>query len=158
MGFIRFLTGIWVKGYLQEQQWLKDRCITKVHLSTSDNSQKPGSWNILQNQETSQKAKSFIFMWLSWSKPLQGSLAVLCFFQAAGSLSIFLTTCLVWMWFSAALLLTLGGRGLVSLVSFRDFLKAFWGVHIDARGPTLINDCFNLGETVTKQMGRVVWS
>ena len=36
-----FLTGISVRGYLQEQKWLKDSCITKAHPSMGDSSQ---SW------------------------------------------------------------------------------------------------------------------
>lgn len=95
--------------------------------------------------------ESVLFGCHSWSKPLPGSSAGFSIFQAAGlelSLQFFSSQpCLA---FSSGrgflFLFTLAGRGLVDLVSFREFLKQFFSLkNFPAGWNVLMTDCFELG-------------
>ena len=68
-----FLTGISVRGYLQEQKWLKDSCITKAHPSMGDSSQswEPGAHCTACRQLN--RLESVLSRCLSWSKLLPDS-------------------------------------------------------------------------------------
>ena len=80
----------------------------------------------------------FVLFFRSFScpKPVSGSSAGFCFSQAASLRGFFadqlsFAAQLPFVWGdSQLLLLTLAGRGLVNLVSFRDFLKLFWVVYL----------------------------
>ena len=69
---LELLTGIWVWGYLQEQKWLKDKCITKAHPSLGDSPQMLETWIVLHSLYTVQPVKQW---------PFQVAQLV-CFFQA----------------------------------------------------------------------------
>jgi hypothetical protein len=56
-------------------------CITKAHLSMGDSLQ---SWEPGAHYRKLNRLESVLPKWLSWSKPLPGSSAAFCFFQAAG--------------------------------------------------------------------------
>jgi hypothetical protein len=109
------LTGIWVNGYLQEQEWLKDSCITKGHSSMGD-AHKAGDL-----EHTTQPAGNST----SWRVSFPGTSVGLILFQSAGllwelslELFVFLSEgtlsiyCLHWY-----------RGGLENLTNFRDFLK-----------------------------------
>lgn len=53
--FLKLLTGIWVRGYLQEQR-LEDRCVMKAHPSMGGSSQKLRTWSPLHSLQTAQQA------------------------------------------------------------------------------------------------------
>lgn len=83
MSFIE-VTGIWVKGYLQEHKWLKDSYFTKFHPCLGDSSP---NWDPGAHQTDCRKLnrlESILSRHLSWSKPLLGSSGGSCLFQAAG--------------------------------------------------------------------------
>lgn len=104
------MIGIWGRGYLQEQKWLR----------------KGGSL-----EHTAQPAGSS----MGWECPFQltqllyhlpGSVAGFCLFQEAGLVSeVFFAAWFVQQWISSLYCLLLGGRGLVNLVCVTDFLKLF---------------------------------
>ena len=48
-------------GYLLEQKWLKDRCITKAHPSMGDSSQKLGTRSPLHSLQTAQQVEECPF-------------------------------------------------------------------------------------------------
>ena len=138
------LTGIWVRGYLQEQKWLKDSCVTKASMGGS--SQKLRSWSTLCSVQAIQQVQ----------ESFPGGSVGLSLFQVAGlilesslkfgssehpcSLS-YLRLPLSSLCLQPFCL----GRGQVNLVSFRDFLNLFWVV-----GLSLLNscwvECFHHGE------------
>lgn len=109
-------TGIWVRGVLKEQKWLKDSYISKAHPSRGGSSQKLETWHVLQSVGSS----------AGWRVPFVGN--------SVGS-SLFHVACLVSASsgqinlsesiFQKSLLVAyvLGWRDPVNLVSFRDFLE-----------------------------------
>jgi hypothetical protein len=78
INFIRVASGVWTRGYLQEQKWTKESCITMAHSSMGDSSQELGS--------RSTPVKNILSKWL-WFKPLPGSSAGFCFPQAVALVS-----------------------------------------------------------------------
>lgn len=92
-------------GYLQEQQWLKDNCITKVYLTIDNSSGKLTTWHTLHLAGSS----------LGWSKPFAASSVGLRLLQEAWLISFFHTSSFY-----------LSQKDLVNLVNFRNFLKVFW--------------------------------
>ena len=85
-------------------------------------SQLPGAQFIAQGQLST--LENVLFKWPSWSKPLAGNSADVLHLQA---LFCSLSSLLLGLSERNAqiLLLTLTGRNLVKLVSFRNFLKLF---------------------------------
>lgn len=49
MSFLGLFTGVWASGYLLEQKWLKDSCLSKGHFSMGDSSQKLEAWSTLDS-------------------------------------------------------------------------------------------------------------
>lgn len=129
-------TGIWVRGYLQEQKFLKDNCITLACLSTGDSSV---SWEprALQRPPAAHQVGERLSQvpLLSWTS--SGSLAAFCCFQ--GCPRVFFAAYLCER-NSQLLMFTLTGRSLVNPVSFRNFREWSWVVVLLFR-----MDCFSLG-------------
>lgn len=81
------LTGIWVRGYLQQQKCLKDSCTIKTQPNMSKSSQ---TWENRADYIACRQFKrsgNILSKWLTLSNLLQGSLASFCFFQAANLVS-----------------------------------------------------------------------
>jgi hypothetical protein len=55
MNFEELLTGIPVRGHLQDQKWLKDSSIPKAHTSMGDSSWKLWTWRTLYSLQASQQ-------------------------------------------------------------------------------------------------------
>lgn len=91
--------GVWVRGYLQEQQWLKDSCIAKAYPNVHESSQR---WEPRGHCPACRQLNK-----------LESVSASFCFFQVAGLVLDIFAAQLVWK----SLLCSL-----VVLVSFRDFL------------------------------------
>lgn len=128
---LSLLTAIQVRGFLQEQKWLKNIWITKAHSSISDNAQKLGNLEHITLCTGSSTG---------WRVSFPGSSVTLNLCQVAplgsglsgswlGLSHLSLVCSIVPL---RLLLFTLAGRGLVNLLSFRDFLKLFWVVYFPA--------------------------
>lgn len=113
-GLLRLLTGVWVRGYLQKHKWLKDSCVTKAHLSMRDSSQRLGSWRNSLSLQVAWQAGEWPFLVAqlifasSWHLAFSESLWSLPCLRVASEVFS------VYSW---------RGRGLVNLVSCRNFLK-----------------------------------
>jgi hypothetical protein len=104
--FLGFLTGVWSRDYFQEQKWLKDSCITTAHFSMGDSLPKAGNL-----EHTAQPAGSST----GWRVSFPGDSVDLWIYQASPPL-----------WSECSPVTSIfaqGGRGLVNLVSFWNFLK-----------------------------------
>jgi len=55
------LTGVWVRGYLQEQKWLRVSCLRKAHPSVSDSSRMLTTWSTLHSLQAAQQVGKFPF-------------------------------------------------------------------------------------------------
>jgi hypothetical protein len=53
------LTGVWVKGYLQEHKWLRGSCISKAHPSVSD--KRLETFSTLYSLQEAQQARECLF-------------------------------------------------------------------------------------------------
>lgn len=78
---LELLTGIWMKGYLQEQKSLKDSWITKAQPNMADSSQSWGHEHTVEHPGSS-VGRRVLSKCLCCSQPHPGSCAV-CSFQAA---------------------------------------------------------------------------
>ena len=119
---LRLLTGVRMRGYLQEQKWLKDSWITKARLRTTDNSQKLRPWSILCSLEAPQQVVECPFqvthlVSASYRQQLDlvSESSLLLGVSESGS--------------QKSLCLLLEARGPLNLVSFRNFLELFWVVY-----------------------------
>ena len=81
------LTGIWARGYLQQQKYLKDSCIFKTQPNMSNISQTWENRAYYIACRQFKKLGNILSKWLTLSKLLLGSLASFCFFQAANLVS-----------------------------------------------------------------------
>ena len=110
-------SGQLVRGYLQNQRWVKDQSSASV----GDSSQKLETWGTLLSFQAVQQVTECPFQWLSLYKPFPHSSAGLCF----------QVTQLEWEISQRSLLLCGVLEGEVSWFwfSFRDFLKLFSGIY-----------------------------
>jgi hypothetical protein len=63
------VTGIWGRGYLQEQKWLKDSCITTAHPSTGHSSEL-GTWRSLSSLQAAQQVGEWLSLVYTSSRQL----------------------------------------------------------------------------------------
>ena len=103
---------MWVRGYLQEQNWLKDRR-TKAHPSMGDSSWKLRARSSLHNSQKHQSLERVSLGQLSLPETLLGNLSGFHLFQIAWLFLVSLS--------SPYCFYSIGKE--VNLVSFRDFLK-----------------------------------
>ena len=116
---LELLTGVEMRGYLQEQKWLKDSWITKARLRTTDNSQKLRPWSILCSLEAPQQVVECPFqvthlVSASYRQQLDlvSESSLLLGVSESGS--------------QKSLCLLLEARGPLNLVSSRNFMKLGW--------------------------------
>lgn len=107
-----------MRSNLQALNQLRDSSLAKEQLSTAVTSPnwKPAACCLARRQLN--RLKSVLAKWLSWSKPLPGSLVGFCFFSEAAPVSeSSLQFCCLYY--------SVERRGLVILVCFMNFLKVF---------------------------------
>jgi hypothetical protein len=88
MGLLGLLTWVWVRGYLQEQKWLKDSWITCMAVRAK-------SRELGVHCTACRRLKRLRS--LSWCQSLLGSWAGFCFFQASNLVSDIFTLWLAWI-------------------------------------------------------------
>lgn len=76
---LRLLRGVWGRGYLQGQNWLKDSCIPEVC---------PSMWDSSQKLEHTAQAGGVTFKGFSCSEPFSGSSVAFCFLEVAAGLAL----------------------------------------------------------------------
>jgi hypothetical protein len=132
-----------VRGYVEEEEKFKDRCITNVHCWMNHGSEKLETWNTLHSLQAVQQVGEYPFQIAQWSKTRSGSRAGVCSFSAVWLVCFLQAACLIFalsrrlLWASSTklclpesssqqsllLIYSCGGRSLVNLVSFRVFLQ-----------------------------------
>jgi hypothetical protein len=111
MRFTEYLTGIWMRRYIQEQKWLKDSCIAEAHLSISNSSQQLVMWRMLQSLQAAQQVGE----WESFPDTSVGlnlfHIALLVSVSSRQLVWVSFVALLVWEWLPTILLLILGWGG-----------------------------------------------
>lgn len=109
-------------------QWvlLKDRYITKAHPRWGESSQSQEPWVCCRDHSLQAAQQESSLPCWGWFSPLPGSSAGFCCLEVSGWSQNCLCslTCLRFI-FAALLLTRRGGRSLVNLFDFRDFLELF---------------------------------
>ena len=144
----RYLTIVWLKGKFREHGWLKIRCIiNKSPPKHGWQLTQWETWSALHSHQAAPQVEECPFQVPQVSRLNLFQEADLVWVVFAGFLlwesslklsllESWLLSCLSLLCSSASevdsqsVLLILIGRGLVNLVSFRDFLKLFWVTHL----------------------------